>query len=175
MKALLLISVAVFAGLYAAGLRVNTSPSIPVGVYRLTDEAITRGRYVLLCPPDTPLFQEAKRRGYVPAGFCPGNLGYLMKKVVAVSGDRVSVTPDGVMVNDTLLPFSKALNMDGNHRVLSPWQPESLTLKKDALLLMTDQSALSFDARYFGVLRQQQVRHVITPVLVWRKTNEAPS
>ncbi|KTD03693.1 conjugal transfer peptidase TraF [Legionella geestiana] len=175
MKALLLISVAVFGGLYAAGLRVNTSPSIPVGVYRLTDEAITRGRYVLLCPPDTPLFQEAKRRGYVPAGFCPGNLGYLMKQVAATAGDVVSHTPEGLNVNGVLLPASRELPFDGAQRPLPHWEPSHYPLKDDELLLMTDQSALSFDARYFGVLRQQQVRHVITPVLVWRKTNEAPS
>lgn len=173
MKTLFLVCIVIGTGFYALGLRINTSPSIPVGIYRITSESIARGCYVLLCPPDTLLFQEAKVRGYVPAGFCPGNLGYLMKQVAAAAGDSVSHTPEGLTVNGVLLPASQALLVDGLQRPLPHWEPADYPLRDDELLLMTDASATSFDARYFGALKRGQVRHVIEPVLVWHTTSEA--
>jgi type IV secretory pathway protease TraF len=41
-----MMSVFMVCGLvYAAGIRLNTTPSIPVGVYRLTNEPIVKGAY----------------------------------------------------------------------------------------------------------------------------------
>jgi conjugative transfer signal peptidase TraF len=149
-----------------SGYRINTSHSIPIGLYKITHTTELAGHYVLLCPPDTSVFQEARKRGYIHAGFCPGNLGYLMKKVVAMAGDSVSSTPEGITVNNILLPFSKAKAFDGNRNPLPEWRVQNYHLQDGELLLMTDQSEKSFDARYFGLIKKTQIRHVIMPVMV---------
>ena len=83
-----MMSVFVVCGLaYAAGIRLNTTPSIPLGVYRLTNEPIVKGAYVLFCPPPAAVFDMAKARGYLGAGYCPGGYGHLMKKILAVQDD----------------------------------------------------------------------------------------
>lgn len=89
------------------GLRINTSNSIPKGLYWISAEKNLKNQYVIFCPKDTELFREALHRGFINKGFCPGGFGYLMKKVVALEGDFVSSTETGVFVNDKLLPMSK--------------------------------------------------------------------
>lgn len=44
---------AVVCGLgYAAGLRINTTKSIPVGLYKISQKAPEKGDYVIFCPPE---------------------------------------------------------------------------------------------------------------------------
>src|ERR1044071_7745029 len=79
--------------------RINTTKSIPVGFYWMTSDAVKKGSYVIFCPPETELFDTAKERGYIGAGFCPGGYGYMMKRVAAVTDDEVAIGADGVHVN----------------------------------------------------------------------------
>jgi type IV secretory pathway protease TraF len=44
---------------------------------------------------------------------------------------------------------------------------ERYTLGESELLLMTDRSATSFDARYFGPITREHVKSVIRPVFTW--------
>ncbi|EDZ2909962.1 conjugal transfer protein TraF, partial [Salmonella enterica] len=37
---------------YAAGLRINTTKSIPVGLYKISQKAPEKGDYVIFCPPE---------------------------------------------------------------------------------------------------------------------------
>jgi conjugative transfer signal peptidase TraF len=96
--------------LVVMGLRINLTDSIPVGLYRIKaieDVKNIKQTYVIFCPDDKPVFQQARDRGYIDYGLCPGSYGYLMKKVVATQGDKIAVTAAGVFVNQTLISFSK--------------------------------------------------------------------
>lgn len=150
----------------AAGARINTSRSIPVGLYWLTERPIEKGAYVLLCPPPSNVFDEAKQRGYFGAGFCPGDYAYLMKKVLAAKNDKVTIADDGVRVNGELLPFSRPLKADTQERPLPVLRGEYQLGDAD-LLLMTDVSEKSFDSRYFGLVKRAQIEGVIRPVFTW--------
>lgn len=153
--------------MYAAGARVNTSKSIPLGLYWTSSAPITKGEYVIFCPPQRTVFDDARERGYIGPGFCPGNNGYMMKKVLAAKGDTVSVTPQGVTVNGGLLPHSKPLRVDTAGRPLPYMSDKRYTLGESELLLMTDRSETSFDARYFGPVTREHVKSVIRPVFTW--------
>jgi len=159
--------VSVGGAMYAVGARINTSKSIPLGLYWTSDAAVTKGEYVIFCPPQRRVFEDARGRGYIGSGFCPGGYGYMMKKVLAAKGDTVSVTPQGVTVNDELLPYSKPLPTDAVGQPLPRMSDERYTLGESELLLMTDSSATSFDARYFGTVTRAQVKSVIRPVFTW--------
>lgn len=84
---------------HLAGARINSSHSIPRGLYWTSSAPVAPGRYVMFCPPQLGVFEEARRRGYIGTGFCPGGYGYMMKKVLGTGNDAVSVAPDGVRVN----------------------------------------------------------------------------
>lgn len=159
--------VAMCGVMYSVGARVNTSKSIKLGLYWTSSAAVAEGQYVIFCPPQRPIFEAARERGYIGPGFCPGNYGYMMKKVLAAKGDTVSVTPQGVTVNGELLSYSKPLLADGVGRPLLGMSDERYTLGESELLLMTDSSATSFDARYFGAITREQVKSVIRPVFTW--------
>ena len=153
--------------LHLIGFRINTSSSIPVGLYWMTKRPMAAGEYVIFCPPNRPVFQEALARGYINAGFCTGGFGYMMKKIMAVRDDTVSSTSDGVRVNGELLPYSKPRKTDSSGRILPSWEVWHEPLNQSELLLMTDQSALSFDARYFGLLTESQMTSVVIPLITW--------
>lgn len=151
----------------AAGARVNVTRSIPVGLYWTSRAPVARNATVLVCPPPTRLFDDARRRGYVGAGFCPGNYGFLMKRVAGVAGDAVQIADEGVRVNGTLLPRSAPLNADRQRRTLTRYTPARFTVPASHVLLMSDASATAFDGRYFGPVPVRQIQAVIVPVITW--------
>ena len=152
---------------HLAGARINTSRSIPLGLYWTSSAPVEKGAYVLFCPPSTGVFDEAKKRGYLAAGFCAGDFGYMMKRVLGVANDSVEVTDLGVLVNHRLLAFSAPRQHDLFARPLPRYEPRSFKLTRSQLLLMSDVSETSFDARYFGPVEQAQIRSVIVPVWTW--------
>ncbi|EGQ8484964.1 conjugative transfer signal peptidase TraF [Vibrio diabolicus] len=155
------------AACYYTGVRINTTKSIPLGLYWTSDAPIEKGAYVLFCPPDTDVFATAKERTYIGGGFCPGGYGYMMKRILAAKGDTVKITDDGVLVNGELLDYSKLKTTDLGGRELPQYRSTQYTLGDSELLLMSDVSGNSFDARYFGPVNSSQVETVIRPVFVW--------
>lgn len=159
-----LISVALL--LMAMGFRVNVSDSIPIGLYRIAGLTNLKNSFVMFCPDDRQAFKTGIERHYINHGLCPGGYGYLMKKVVAIYGDTVSVTAEGVFVNQKLLPFSKPKLNDGLNRTLPQWRTVNYKLKEDEIMTMTSQSDWSFDGRYYGPVHIGQIKGMITPVWV---------
>jgi conjugative transfer signal peptidase TraF len=155
---------AVLGGLAAVahqtGVVINTTASLPLGLYRAIPAPVARGAYVKFCPPPSALFDEAARRGYLHAGFCPGGYGPLLKRVLAVAGDRVQVAGDGVRIDGRLIPLSAPMWADGGGRTL-PRYAQDRILNASELMLMSDVSLVSFDARYFGPVDRAQVQSVI--------------
>jgi conjugative transfer signal peptidase TraF len=151
----------------ALGLRINSSRSIPLGIYATSDRPVVSGAYVLLCPPENAAIAEAKRRGYLAAGFCPGDYGYMMKMVFAVAGDAVAIKTGGVSVNGVKLPFSAPLVSDAAGRPLPRYGPATFVLGPSEVLLMSNVSGTSFDGRYFGPVERSHIKTVIVPVFTW--------
>jgi conjugative transfer signal peptidase TraF len=160
-----LLGVAGLLGL--AGARVNTSKSIALGLYWTSDRPARKGEYVLLCPAQTSVFEEARRRGYLGAGFCPGGHGYMMKRILAAEGDTVTIGAEGVRVDGVLLPFSAPLTADVAGRSMPRLRTDRYVLGASDVLLMSDVSRTSFDGRYFGPVSRTQIRTVIVPVFTW--------
>lgn len=152
---------------YAAGVRINTTKSIPVGLYWTSADPIEKGAYVLFCPPDVGVFATAKARGYIAGGFCPGGYGYMMKRITAAKGDTVAVTDDGVRVDGQWLAHSKPRKADPAGRELPRYHASQYTLGGAELLLMSDVSDTSFDGRYFGPVDRSHVDTVIRPLITW--------
>jgi conjugative transfer signal peptidase TraF len=165
---IVLICITMIGGIcLVAGIRINTSESIPLGIYRSSEGSVKKGDFVLFCPPPSLVFDMAKDRGYLASGLCPGGYGYMMKDVVGTSGDIVAVNTDGVRVNGILLPESKPLQADPAGRPLPHFQTDPYTLGRSQVLLMSNFCRLSFDGRYFGPINRLQIKTVILPVLIW--------
>lgn len=169
-KSLAVFTIAAFSLMAAAhisGLRFNTTKSIPVGFYWTSKDLPDVGSYVMFCPPEKEAFLLARDRGYLTTGFCAGNFGYMMKKILAAKNDTVKVDADGVYVNSNLLELSKPLKVDGVGRPMPRFSESVYKLKNDELLLMSDVSSTSFDGRYFGPVNKSQIKTVIKPIFIW--------
>ena len=151
-----------------AGFRINTSPSVPLGIYRTTTTPLAVGSYVLLCPENKEPFITAQKRGYIGAGYCPGGLGYMFKRVAALPNDIITTTTNGMQINGKLYPNSKPFKHDALNRALPIWHATKTRLKAGEVVLMTQGDKNSFDARYFGPVPQQQIVSVVQPVLTWK-------
>src|SRR5215469_11900370 len=79
-----------------SGIRISTSPSLPIGLYRITSDEHTA--LVEFCPAE-PYASFAAVRGYRSTGNCPDGASPLMKPVVAIAGDHVRVSRQGLEVN----------------------------------------------------------------------------
>ncbi|MDR8093141.1 conjugative transfer signal peptidase TraF [Burkholderia gladioli] len=153
--------------LYASGARINTTESIPVGLYWTAKQPIEKGAYVMFCPPRRALFDEAMERGYIGSGFCDGGYGYMMKRVLAAKGDTVTSDARGVFVNGVQVPHSIPLAVDDAGRPLPKFGVAALHLSQNELLLMSDVCDASFDGRYFGPIERRQIKWVVRPVFTW--------
>lgn len=164
-----LIAAAGFA-LHQAGFRVNTTPSMPLGLWRIQalQAALHSGDVVLACPPDQAVFREAAARGYLPPGSCPSGLEPLLKPVAAVEGDVVAVTADGLAVNGAPLPGTASLAADTAGRPLRPLSPGRYTVSEGHVWLVSAHSPRSWDSRYFGAVPAANIQGVVRPAWVWR-------
>jgi conjugative transfer signal peptidase TraF len=158
-----------WALIWCTGLRLNTSASVPVGVWRETsvNRAIHRGDTVSMCPDDSAVIRLAKARGYLNGGWCPGNSEILFKPVAAIAGDVIDIDSTGIHVNGTSVPKSAALAADGKGRQLPAVASGRYVVGEGELWLVSATNDHSFDSRYFGPIRLSAVRGLLSPL--WLK------
>lgn len=138
------------------GFWTNITDSMPVGVYKETEEKITKNSYVLLCKEDSFL-QRAKSEGECEDGHKP-----LLKSVVAEVGDVVTVSDGGIFVNYRKLRNSERLK---NIRIQAR-NIVDYTLQDDEFLVM-GRSPYSWDSRYFGIVRGNEFISQVVPVFLF--------
>jgi conjugative transfer signal peptidase TraF len=160
-----LIALLLLCSAIAAGLRINGTPSFPLGFYFAIRKRPEKGDLVFVAPPPLSLFTLAKERGYFNVAYSPTR--HLLKRLAAVAGDRVTIDPDGVEVNGIRLANSAPYNHDGAGRPLRPYVLKDHILVPNEVLLMSDYNPASFDSRYFGPLQATTIESVIKPLLTW--------
>lgn len=123
-----------------SGWRVNVTGSLPDVFYRIS-YTHGHGDYVQFC---APISTAALPDG----GDCLDGKLPLLKKVVAVGGDRVDVDAHGVRINGVQLPDSapKRLGRDGTRlpSAAGKWVLDS------GQVWVAGEHPDSFDSRYFG-------------------------
>ncbi|WP_223479473.1 conjugative transfer signal peptidase TraF [Oricola indica] len=161
--ALVAVPVALFAVGYGARLRVNLSPSYPLGFWRIhvLHRDVRVGDLVFICPPQTATFDLAFERGYIRPGLCPGWRSPLIKTVVALPGQTIGIG-SSVTIDGRPLPSSGLQPVDGVGRALTPFTGGVVPAGK--LLLHSDYEG-SYDSRYFGPIPASGVLGLAEPVL----------
>ncbi len=146
-----------------AGLRVNLSGSMPIGLYRVSTEPAARGAMVLACLP-LDVAVVARSRGYVSRGTCPGATAPIGKLVLAMVGDSVEVTAEGLLVNGRPVRNTKPLAVDAAGRSLQRIRDGTYIVGQDQVWLYSPYSKRSFDSRYFGPLALSCIRNRVLPL-----------
>ena len=153
---------------HAAGLRINESPSLPVGVWRLSPlrDEVRRDDIVSFCPPDSWVFSEARLRGYLGSGLCEGGYEPLLKPIAAIEGDRVIRTDQGIRINGRLIANSKRLDHDCSGQALPSHGANNIIVAKGEVWVISSYNPLSFDSRYFGPVPISKIEGLARPLFV---------
>ena len=157
------------AGGYArsAGYRLNTTSSLPMGIWRTASVAhLARGDVVTFCPPATAPFELAHWRGYLAPGACPSGYEIMMKPVAALPGDTVTVSAAGIAVDGKPLPNSHLLARDYEGRPLKAVAPGTYTVPAGEMWVVSSFNARSYDSRYFGPVPIAAVHAQAHPILI---------
>src|SRR5262249_12412722 len=103
---------------------------------------------------------------------CPGDVQPILKRVEAIPGDTVALSPDGVTVNGRRLPGGATAAVDSRGRALphAPWG--ATVVARDEVWLLTTDVPRSWDSRYFGPVPLDSVR-VARPLLTIGGTGQA--
>ena len=145
-----------------AGVRVNTSSSLPLGLYVRTSQS--RAALIEFCPSE-PYASLSRERGYRVRGFtCPDRAVPLLKPVVARVGDVVRVSPAGIAVNGRLLPNTAALTRDAANRRLEAWPSGIYRVRPGTVWVASTYSRGSYDSRYIGPVEEKSIRGRLRPL-----------
>jgi conjugative transfer signal peptidase TraF len=136
-------------------------------LYWLTSAPPARDGYVAVCPPPAPIFEEARARGYLGYGRCPGGYAELIKVLAAGPAERVRIDASGVRVGERRWPRSTPKAVDGAGRPLPTPTVLDETLGRSSVLVMSQDCALGFDSRYFGPVPRSAVIATAVPLLTW--------
>lgn len=136
----------------------NPSASAPIGYYWVAEYnskfELEIGSFVVIPTPIEFRLMAAKRH------YLPINIP-LIKKVVAVSGDEICRKHQTVSINGK--PIAEALVADKQGRKLPIWDG-CYTLKNDEFFALMSAKD-SFDGRYFGTLKTQDLMGIATFIL----------
>jgi len=149
-----------------AGLRLNDSPSMPIGLYVRTSSE-SRSSLVVFCPPES-FAQLSVERGYRSRGNCPDGAEPLAKPMAARPGEIVELSATGMAVNGRLLPHTAPLVTDTAGRPLPHWPFGRYVVAPGTVWVASTYSPRSLDSRYFGPVEASQVREHVRPLLTAR-------
>lgn len=157
--------IAIPAGGWIAGYRLNLTPSEPFGLWRIEPlmRRVAVGDVVFYCPPASTEFAVALERGYLRRGLCPGGVAPLIKTVVALPGQHVEVGSD-VLIDRLPLPNSAVRASDGLGRPLSHF---SGGIVLSGHMFLHSDFASSYDSRYFGPVPEAGLLGLARPVLTF--------
>ena len=148
-----------------------TGSACPPGVYRATPlrpgNALARGELVLVCLP-MALARFALERGYLARGAgCGDGIEPVGKRIGALVGDTVEVTPDYVAVNGQRLPNSASRTRDTRRRNVPHVAFGTYAVSGGEVWLFGEADPRSWDSRYFGPVPTSAVQAELKPVITW--------
>jgi conjugative transfer signal peptidase TraF len=149
----------------------NTTPSLPIGIYRIGELAREprRGDFVGVCL-EGETARLALARGYVHRQAlepyvhrvrCPSGTAIIGKPVVGVPGVRI---------NGEVLPGGAVAARDRWGRPMPHPRWGRRILGPDEYWVQSTYSPKSFDSRYFGPVERRQIPDRRVPVLVLRSS-----
>jgi conjugative transfer signal peptidase TraF len=161
----------------AAGIRINLSPSAPLGVFVASqvpaDSAshLERGMLVAVCLPPS-VARWGRARAYLMRGSCADGTAPVGKTILAVAGDTVRVSSGGLALGSRVICGTSPLARDGQGRAMPRIGDGAYAVSVGEIWLISNYTARSWDSRYFGPVPTTGVVATLRPV--WTIRREEP-
>lgn len=142
----------------------NFTDSMPRGLYlRTLDTPTQAGSIVAVCLPQT-LACFGLNRGYLHVGAdCPCSTQPVLKEVLALTGDEVTVSDAALLVNGSVVPNSARNFVDSKGRLIPRTPQLCYRLLPGTLWLHGNSDPRSWDSRYYGPIRHDSVVDRLKP------------
>ena len=138
---------------------INTSPSVPSGLYLRSTAAPAVGRIVDFRIPQAARNYIETRTGQ------NGEDWYILKPIIAGPGDRVDTTSEWLLINGRQIgPMPPTNDTDG--RSLPVWR-DNRVLGPDEFFVFSNRIPNSFDSRCYGPIARSQIDSVREVLLAW--------
>lgn len=144
---------------------INTSPSIPLGLYTIHQikAPLKQNDLVAVCLMKSDQ-AFGLSRGYInPGRRCNGTTP-LLKSIIAVPGDNVILSNDEIIVNNKIYHYITQ-KFDSKQRILPSW-PRGNYQNTQGFWLIGTNDPHSWDSRYFGFVSKNQIIFLLNPLLV---------
>lgn len=135
----------------------NVTRSEPLGYYfAYKSLSYSIGDLVLLCIDDIRYIDIMYKLGIERAdNECSGGTSYLLKRIIAIPGDTVTISDNGINVDGICYPHSK-FKLSYNGIKLLPQKKQQIRLKNEEFFVLGEGNT-SFDSRYFGIVKGNQI------------------
>jgi conjugative transfer signal peptidase TraF len=151
------------------------TPSAPLGLWRAHPHRVPQvGEVARFCMGEEAARVTAGRpyAGGPAGGPCPHDTWTLAKPVAAGPGDTVVHTPEAVWINGHRLPQSATRALDAHGLPLPRGPVGTIVLRAGEFWTHSPYAEGSFDSRYLGIVRQEQLRGTVRPILTWLTTSQ---
>ncbi len=162
---------------YVAGIRINLTSSMPLGLYYFSSSSTInwpkRGDIVAVCLPEN-IAKEGLKRHYLFYGHCHSNGAVhsmaVLKKVIAVPNDEVIVTDTQMIVNGRGY-FAPQQATDSNNLPVTHFIHKRFYSHVTGFWLYGENSPVrSWDSRYYGGIARKHIIGAYKPLWVSRKS-----
>lgn len=143
------------------GIIINTSPSMPPGIYVKKFTPVKRGDIVAACL-DIRHTQLGLQHHYLKSGFACNGAEPVIKKIIAIPGDAVQLTDQYIQVNQKFY-FYPTFYHDSRGTPLEIFPRGNYPAQNDYWLLGTN-NPRSWDSRYWGPVPSEQIIENLYPL-----------
>jgi conjugative transfer signal peptidase TraF len=138
---------------------INTSPSVQPGLYLRSSTHPAVGQIVdFRIPPAARNYMETRTGRN-------GENWYILKPIVAGPGDRVDTTGKWLLINGRQIAPMPPINDTGG-RSLPIWR-DNRVLGADEFFVFSNRIPNSFDSRFYGPIRREQIAAVRKALVLW--------
>ena len=143
--------------------------SVPIGFYRIQpigqNFSVRRGDYVAFCLPSSIAY-IGKKAGYLAQGSCNERTDALVKKVIALPGDTVTVSDKVIIVNGKIYP-APVLKTDQHHHTVKRLIANGIYISHCVWVYGNGDIEHSWDSRYYGGIAINSIKKRMIPLLTF--------
>lgn len=140
---------------------------MPVGLYKVSAPLnLQRGDNVVVCLPKE-IGLEGLKHGYLTPGQCPGGYSYIIKELIALPGDQVTLTRQAILVNNQPY-FAPVQPFDQARFPIAAIARGNYQNTTDYWLYGANNPLDSWDSRYWGGVSRVNIIKIAHPVWTFR-------